>query len=155
MLKRQKPTEPPARFKAKSMSSLFESVRSVCDRDLIEQSQFGGGGGFMPKRGGGAFGSPSTTNPTGKAGSKSTFSRRDDPTAFARYGIGIPLLADTIGSAMTSADQFGLGAFGEKALLGLIAGGYGLSSLFGAGKGPANKPSETYKFRGTGGFKGI
>ncbi len=75
MLKKQKPTEAPARFKANSMNSLFESVRTVCEKrdNLHEQpSSFGGGGGFMPKRGGGAFGSPATTNPTGIAGKKSS-----------------------------------------------------------------------------------
>jgi hypothetical protein len=158
MLKRQKPTEAPARFKANSMNSLFESVRTVCEKrdHLHEQpSSFGGGGGFMPKLGGGTFGSPVTTNPTGKAGKKSSYSGKNDPTAYMRYGLGLPALAYTIGGGMEAVDKFfpEVGAKGaEMALLsGLgLLGTIGKAGGFNFGGTPTPN-----KFRGTGGFKGI
>lgn len=153
MLKRQKPTEAPTRFKTNSMNSLFESIRTVCDRDLYEQSRFGGG--FMPKRGGGAFGSPATTNPTGRAGKKPSYSGKNDPTAYMRYGLGIPALAYTVGGGMETLDNFfpEVGARGaEMAFLG----GLGLLGTIGkVGEFNFGGTPTPNKFRGTGGFKGI
>jgi len=171
MLKRQKPTKSPVRFQTKSISSLVEAVRNVCDNKdyIFEQSAgFTGstkfGGGFMPKKGGGSFGSPETTNPTGKAGSKRGFSKpRGDTSAYFRYGLGIPALADLAGGALTSAEQFGgpFTAFGEKLALGGAAAAGWMDYLSGNNLQNLIKdagflqPTSPQKSRGTGGFKGV
>lgn len=126
MLKKQKPTETPARFETKSMNSLCESIRGVCDNTdyLYEQSPSAKAktpAGFMPKyyTGAGSFGSPATTNPGGKGGSKPSHSGKNDPLAYEKYGLGIPALAYGIGNELEMID----------AVAGKIPGGRSLSIL--------------------------
>ena len=151
MLKRQKPTESPARFSAKSMNSLFEAVSNVCSEQqyMYEQSR-PAGGGFMPRKGGGAFGSPATTDPTGLAGKKPSHSGTNKPGSYLKYGLGLPASLYTIGGALEATDQFfpEVGAKGAEIALGLGLGalGLGIDNVFGAKGSPIN----TSKFRGRG-----
>lgn len=163
MLKKQKPTETPARFKTKSMNSLCESIRGVCDNTgyLYEQSPSAKAktpAGFMPKyyTGAGSFGSPATTNPGGKGGSKPSHSGINNPLGYEEYGLGIPGLAYAIGSELETLDHLAglvpLGRVVTTVAMPEILKRIG--PLFG-GNTPPNFKGVPGKTPNRGGFKGI
>ena len=155
MLKRQKPTEPPARFKAKSMLDLANTIRVIAEQGPPIPAPPSN----RPKFGGGGFSRTAANDPRQASGSRVGQRTQVNPMGgYALYGQAIPMAAMGGGEAVKALGS-ALGHLGKhgNAFANIVAGGAGaaaswmdLANEFGAGSQSA------LKFGGPrGSFRGI